>query len=137
MNNLAEKVLCQTRVMAEILRRKEARVKEASAEKEAVAAVIPEAVQALLDNDRIEGHQKEAVANGLTSHLACVELVRDLARHRNAAELQSIGTPAGGGNGTAEKRASFSGAPVTDWDQTEAGQKFTDILYSGGQRPQS
>jgi len=135
--NLAEKVLCQTRVTAEILSRKETREKQASADKEAVDAAIPAAVQALLDNDRIEGHQKEAVAGGLASHLACIELIEKLACHRNATELMSIGTP-GGGNGSdgAVKQASYTGAPVTNWDETPAGQKFKDVLYSGGQRSQ-
>jgi hypothetical protein len=135
-DNLAEKVLCQTRVTAEMLKRREAREKQASAEQTAVAGAIPDAVQALLDNDRIEGHQKEAVANGLTSHVACIELITKLACHRNAAEMATIGTPAGGNGATpaSEKQASYAGAPVTSWDDTEAGQRFKDILFSGGQR---
>jgi len=136
MSNLADKVLAQTRCSAELIKRAEERAQQDAAIKQAVDAAIPGAVQALLDNDRIEGHQKEAVAKGLEDHAACIELITKLAFHRNAQELSSIGTPgaegSGGGNGSV-KQASYSGAPVTDWDRTEAGQKFSQILFSGRQ----
>jgi hypothetical protein len=95
--------------------------------KEAVDALVPEAIDALEANERIFGHQKEAVAEKLaSSHAACLELIRDLAKHRNAAELDSIGSPVG-----QEKKAAarpVTGAGVADWDETESGQSFRNTL---------
>jgi hypothetical protein len=58
-----------------------------------IAKLIPEAVKACADNERIEPQQKEALAAALTDPVRAMELVIKLASHRNAAEMARIGTP--------------------------------------------
>jgi len=58
-----------------------------------IAHLIPAAVKACADNERIESHQKEALAAALKDPVKTLELVVKLATHRNAAELARIGTP--------------------------------------------
>jgi hypothetical protein len=67
-----------------------------------VAALIPEAVKACAENERIESHQKEALAAALQDPVRAMELIVKLASHRNAAELSRIGTPT-----TTQKSASY------------------------------
>lgn len=71
---------------------------------EKVAALIPAAVKACVENERIEPHQKEALAAALQDPARAVELVIKLAAHKNAAELSRLGTP------VAEKAASYDPA---------------------------
>jgi hypothetical protein len=66
---------------------------ERDAQQEKVAALIPAAVQACVENERIEPHQKEALAAALRDPVRTMELVVKLASHRNAAEMSRIGTP--------------------------------------------
>jgi hypothetical protein len=66
---------------------------ERDAEQEKVAALIPAAVQACVENERIESHQKEALAAALRDPVRAMELVVKLASHRNAAEMSRIGAP--------------------------------------------
>lgn len=63
------------------------------AEKGACAALIPQAVQALLDNERIEPHQKEAAAQYLSDPVKVLEILIKTAGHRNQAEQQTVGKP--------------------------------------------
>jgi ParB-like chromosome segregation protein Spo0J len=60
---------------------------------EKVARLIPEAVKACVENERIEAHQKEALAEALKDPARAVELVIKLAAHKNAAEMSRLGTP--------------------------------------------
>jgi hypothetical protein len=123
----APKVLAHLQVSNEISKRLQDHLEKSAADQEAVKAAVPEAIDALESNERIFGHQKEAVAEKIaSSHLACIELIRDLAKHRNAAELDAIGTPVG-----QEKKASarpITGAAIADQDETEAGQAFRSKL---------
>jgi hypothetical protein len=66
---------------------------ERDAEQEKVAALSPAAVQACVENERIESHQKEALAAALRDPVRAMELVVKLASHRNAAEMSRIGAP--------------------------------------------
>jgi len=108
--------------------------KQAAAEADQLKAGAEKATEAMLEHERIFGHQKEAVAERLSDpeggHAACLELIPDLAAHRNAAEVAAIGSPVG-----PEKKASarMTGAPTADFDETEAGQKFRQILSGGSQ----
>jgi hypothetical protein len=68
---------------------------------EKVASLIPEAVKACVENERIEAHQKEALAEALKDPARTMELVIKLAAHKNAAELSRLGTP------VATKEASY------------------------------
>lgn len=67
--------------------------KEAAAEK--LSGLIPEAVKACVENERIESHQKTALENALRDPVKTMELVIKLASHRNAAEMSRIGAPVG------------------------------------------
>lgn len=60
---------------------------------EKLARLIPEAVKACVENERIEAHQKEALAAALHDPVRAVELVIKLASHKNAAEMARLGTP--------------------------------------------
>lgn len=62
---------------------------------EKIARLVPEAVKACVENERIEPHQKEALATALQDPVRTMELVIKLASHRNAAEMSRIGTPVG------------------------------------------
>lgn len=67
-----------------------------NAQHEKVAALIPSAVEACVENERVEPHQKEALAKALTDHAQAIELLTKLAAHRNSAELAPrLGTPVG------------------------------------------
>jgi len=124
----APKVLAHLRASNEVSKRYQALLEKTAAEKEAVKTAVDEAINALVSNERIFEHQKEAVIEKIaSSHVACIELIRDLAKHRNAAELDSIGTPVGG----QEKKASatrHTGEHVANYDETESGQAFRQRL---------
>jgi len=68
-------------------------IKTRDSQQEKIAALIPEAVKACVENERVEPHQKEALAAALQDPARVLELVVKLAAHRNAAELSRIGTP--------------------------------------------
>lgn len=68
-------------------------LKEKDEHAEKLAHLIPEAVKACVENERIEPHQKEALAKALENPVRAVELVIKLAAHKNAAELARLGTP--------------------------------------------
>jgi hypothetical protein len=76
-------------------------IKEREEQAEKLAHLIPEAVKACVENERIEPHQKEALAKALENPVRAVELVVKLASHRNAAEMSRLGTP------VTEKAASY------------------------------
>ncbi len=63
------------------------------AAQEKVARLIPEAVKACVENERIEAHQKEALAAALQDPVRAMELVIKLASHKNSAEMARLGTP--------------------------------------------
>ena len=68
-------------------------LKEKEEHAEKLASLIPEAVKACVENERIEPHQKEALADALANPVRAMELVIKLAAHRNAAEMSRLGTP--------------------------------------------
>jgi ParB-like chromosome segregation protein Spo0J len=66
---------------------------ERETQSEKIAKLIPEAVNACVENERVEQHQKEALAAALKDPVRAMELVIKLASHRNGAEMARIGTP--------------------------------------------
>jgi len=70
-------------------------LQEKTATEQKVAALIPEAVKACVENERIEPHQKEALEKALRDPARTMELVIKLASHRNAAEMSRLGQPVG------------------------------------------
>ena len=126
-NPRAEKLFAFVRVANEGLKRYQDLLEKQSAEKAAAKTLAGQAVKACLDHERIYDHQKDQVMDKLaSSHVACLEFIRDLAAHQNAGEVVSIGTPVG-----SEKTASLrvvTGAQVADFDDTDAGRKFRERL---------
>jgi hypothetical protein len=96
---------------------------------EKVARLIPEAVKACVENERVEPHQKEALAAALTDPARAVELVIKLAAHKNAAELARLGTP------VATKEAAYdpSGSLTSGYVGARDGRlKASDVkLFTG------
>ena len=68
-------------------------IAERDAQSEKLARLIPAAVQACVEHERVEPHQKEALAKALSNPVQAMELVIKLAAHRNAAEMSRLGTP--------------------------------------------
>jgi len=68
-------------------------LKTRESQQEKIASLIPEAVKACVEHERIEPHQKEALAAALQDPVRAIELVVKLASHRNAAEMARIGAP--------------------------------------------
>lgn len=62
-------------------------------QQEKLARLIPEAVKACVENERIEAHQKEALDAALRDPVRAMELVIKLAAHKNTAEMARLGTP--------------------------------------------
>jgi hypothetical protein len=89
-------------------------LKERDTQQEKIARLIPEAVKACADNERIEPNQKEALAAALQDPVRAMELVIKLAAHKNAAELSRIGAPvtqkAAGYDPTSSVTSSYVGA---------------------------
>jgi hypothetical protein len=130
MSNSAQeqKLLAYLRLSNEANKRHQMLLDKIAAEKQAVDAATPQAVQACVEHDRIFGHQKEAVAQSLkTSHAKCLEFIAGLAKHRNANELDAIGTQLGNEK-TASARPRVTGARIADHDETDAGRKFREKL---------
>lgn len=76
-------------------------LKEKEEQAEKLARLVPEAVKACVENERVESHQKEALAKALHDPVRAMELVIKLAAHKNAAEMSRLGTP------VAEKSAGY------------------------------
>lgn len=85
-----------TEKMAEFVTKKEA-------QENSVNKLIPLAVNALLENERIEAHEKEAAAQILRDPVKVLEILIKTARHRNDAERAQLGKPTAGLN----KKASY------------------------------
>ena len=124
----AEKALQLARITSELMTRFQEREEKTAAEKTAAAELVPAAVAALIENERIFENQKDDVATKLaSSHSACIELIRDLAKHRNASELDAIGTQVK----TASETTRYVGSPTGDHDERPSGQSFRNILMGG------
>jgi len=126
----APKVLAHLRVTNEAMARFQDHLEKDAATRDAVSAKVPEAVEALVSNERIFGHQSDEVAEKIaSSHEACIELIRDLACHPTAAKLDAIRSPAG--SEKTEGARPITGQLVADFDETASGQAFRDKLMGG------
>ena len=121
----APKVLAHLRTANEISKRFQIRLEKDAADAEAVRSAVPAAIKALEANERIFSNQKESVSEKIaSSHVACLELIRDLAAHRNAAELDSIGNQVTGQEKKASDGFRATGAGIADFDDTKAGDAY-------------
>lgn len=128
-NSQAPKILAYLRVTDEANKRHQDLLEKLAAETGTVQSKAAEAVKACVEHDRIFAHQKDTVMNKLaSSHAACLEFIRDLAAHRNAAEISTIGTPVGQEKKANARGLTATGASVASFDDTEAGQRFREKL---------
>ena len=88
-----EKMLDYIMVTDTIMQKTAALVTEKEAQDKKITKLIPAAVQALLDNERIEPHQKEAAAKALKDPSKVLEILIKTAAHRNDAERAQLGKP--------------------------------------------
>jgi hypothetical protein len=103
---LQEKVLDFISCSGAVLEKAAQLQSEKEAQDTALAELIPQAIQALLENERIEPHQKEAAERVLRNPVEAMKVLIKTAYHRNDAERAALGkpvTPAG-----QQKRASVS-----------------------------
>lgn len=94
-NTLVQKVIDYIGYSDAALTKAASVIKTQEEQTEKLAALIPAAVAACVENERIEAHQKEALENALRDPVRAMELVVKLAGHRNAAEMSRLGTPVG------------------------------------------
>lgn len=94
-NTLVQKVIDYIGYSDAALTKAAAVIKNHEEQAEKLAALIPAAVAACVEHERIEAHQKEALENALHDPVRTMELVVKLASHKNAAEMARLGTPVG------------------------------------------
>ena len=92
-NALVQKIIDYVGYSDAAMTKAAAVIKERETQQEKLATLIPQAVSACVENERIEPHQKEALAAALADPVRAVELVVKLAAHKNAAELARLGAP--------------------------------------------
>lgn len=94
-NTLVQKVIDYIGYSDAALTKAAAVIKNHEEQAEKLAALIPAAVAACVEHERIEAHQKEALEKALHDPVRTMELVVKLASHKNAAEMARLGTPVG------------------------------------------
>lgn len=88
-----EKVLDFIEATGAIMEKSAALLAVKEAQDSQCAKLIPQVVEALLKNERIEPHEKDAAALVLTDPVKVLEILKKTAGHRNDAERANIGTP--------------------------------------------
>lgn len=128
-NVLSAKLLAYLRLSNEIAQRFQKQAEKRAAERAVAQAKLDEAVKACVAHERIFPEDAKAVTVKLASddggYVAALELIRDLAAHRNAAELATIGTV------RTEKKASApapTSSRVIDYDDCDEGRAFRQRL---------
>lgn len=94
-NTLVQKVIDYIGFSDAALTKAASVMKNQEEQAEKLAALIPAAVKACVEHERIEPHQKEALEKALHDPVRTMELVVKLASHKNAAEMARLGTPVG------------------------------------------
>jgi hypothetical protein len=130
---LADKTLGLLSVTGEVLKRANAMHEEKQASVAAVGKLVPEVVQTLVDTGAIEPSQREKVASALANPSMALELLRDLAKMRNQEKQAALGEVVPSGNNAPHNpRSNTVGAPITNHDDTAAGQKFRQRIMHPG-----
>ena len=123
---LAEKVLEQIRVSDTVLQKAAAAEKTQQEKQAEVAARIPDVVDALLRNERIQPSQQEKLAGMLHDPVKVLELMVKVADHRNADEVAKLGQGVVGG----EKTASVASNPSNSLTNPFVGIRNTRVKQS-------
>jgi len=87
-----EKVVDLIQRTSEVVKIASATITDQEKTAAAVGKLIPGVVKALVDNERIDASQAEKVAKALVDPINALKLLEKLAAHRNASELQHLGT---------------------------------------------
>lgn len=129
-NTLVQKVIDYIGYSDAALTKAASVIKTQEEQAEKLAQLIPAAVKACVENERIEAHQKEALEKALHDPVRTMELVVKLAAHKNAAEMSRLGTPVG-----ETKQASYD--PTTSLTSGYVGArdgrlKASDIAFFRG-----
>jgi hypothetical protein len=88
-----EKVLDFVEATGAIIEKSAALLAQKEAQDKQCAKLIPLAVKSLLDNERIEPHEKEAAEKVLQDPTKVLEILIKTAAHRNDAERAKLGQP--------------------------------------------
>lgn len=130
-NALYQDVVKFIRVSGELMKRAQTAEETKTAESEKLAKLIPEAVAAAVDNEKILPAQEEKLASKLQSHASTIEFLRDVCRHRRTKEASDIGElvkPI-----QDQKPSRVRGAKIADYDETSYGRTFrARILGTNG-----
>lgn len=89
---LQEKVLSYIECTGTALAKAEKVAQEKNAQDEQLSKLIPDTVEKLLRNGRIEPHQKQAAADLLRDPVKALEILGRTAEHRNDEETMRLGT---------------------------------------------
>lgn len=92
-NALVQKIIDYIGYSDAAMTKAAADLKARDEQQEKLARLIPAAVKACVENERVEAHQKEALDAALRDPVRAMELVIKLAAHKNAAEMARVGTP--------------------------------------------
>ena len=114
------------RVTGELMKRAQAAEEERKKQAAELARVIPEAVKAAVDNDKILNDEQDKVAEALKDPVKAVTLLRDVCRHRpEKRAADTIGKPVGPGSTT---QPHVRGAKTASWDDTPQGARFREQI---------
>lgn len=100
-----EKVLEFVELTGAIMEKSATMLTHKEAQDKQCTKLIPLAVQALLENERIEPHEKEAAAQVLRDPTKVLEILIKTAAHRNDNERAKIGQPV---DGQTKKASSYN-----------------------------
>ncbi len=131
---IQQKVIEQIAWSSAALDKADKALAEKSAAEERVAELIPNVVESLLRNERIEEHEKDAATEMLQDPTKALEILEKVAEHRNAAENGQLGTPDGqtkSASGWNSLTSPFPGARSTP-DEKESDRRFRMALLGQG-----
>lgn len=129
-----ERVLDFVQVTGAIMEKAAAKEAKESAQMTKIAELIPQAVKALLDNERIEPHQKEAAEKVLKDPVKALEILIKTAGHRNDAERARLGQPTQAA-GQRTKQGSANYNSLNDGyvgRRSSPGEKESDRAFKSG-----
>jgi hypothetical protein len=90
-----EKILDYIELTGAVLEKSAAMLTEKEAQDKKIATLIPQAVNALLENERILPTEKEAATKILCDPVKVLEILIKTAAHKNSSEQAKLGEPSG------------------------------------------
>lgn len=124
---LPEKVVEYIGFSAAALEKAAAVMTQTERAKQACLALIPKAVDALVNGERITPEQREKAAQILADPAQTLELLIKVAGHRNAQELGHLGTPV---NGQTKTAGAIAQDPSASLSSPHVGRRTTMVKQS-------